>query len=258
VRVKDDDNNPSNAFNLSILINTVNDAPEITQMETTTLMYEPGTDPIALTATLKVEDVDNDHISFAAIKFSNDSYNKGFDELLFSNTNNIRGVFDIASGELSLLGYATLAEYDEAIRSVTYNYILVKDEIGNESEIPPGLKTILLEVHDGQQASEPRTRNIMMETTVSLDIPTAFSPNGDGANETWNVHALSNANRCENAIVKVYDKRGLLLFQAIGISEKWDGRFNGTIVPSDAYFYTIDLKLRYSKKTYSGVVTILR
>ena len=97
-----------------------------------------------------------------------------------------------------------------------------------------------------------------METTAALDIPTAFSPNGDGANETWNIQALSNPDRCEDAIIRVYDKRGLLLFQAIGISEKWDGTFDGGVLPTDAYYYTIDLNLSYKNITYSGVVTILR
>ena len=113
-------------------------------------------------------------------------------------------------------------------------------------------------VHDGQLESEPKKRKIMIETSVELDIPTAFSPNGDGANETWNVQALSNSERCKNAVIQVYDKRGLLLFQTVGLAKKWDGTYNSIVLPTDAYFYTIDLHLSYSKVTYSGVVTILR
>lgn len=257
VTVTDADKNTSNPFNLAILINPVNDPPVITKFETSPLSYEPGTDPLTLTSIFEVEDVDNDHLSFAEIDLDS-NYSKGFDELLFTNTDNIHGVFDVETGNLSLIGYGTLDEYTEAIRSVTYNYRLSEDENGAQTPILPGAKTILLRVHDGQQMSETRSRNIIMEVTVSLNIPTAFTPNGDGPNDTWNIHALTNAQQCDDAIISVYNKRGLLLFRSTGLEKKWDGRFNGEILPTDTYYYTIDLNLAYSKKTYKGVVTILR
>ncbi len=257
VRVKDKDNNPSNVFNLSVLINAVNDAPEITEVETTAIVYVPGTGPVVMTSTFKVEDVDNDNLSFATISIDT-GYQQGYDELLFTNTTNIRGIFDSNTGELSLFGFAPLAEYQEAVRSVMYTYQTVEDEQGNGSDIPPGRKTIALQVRDGQLASATKTRTIIMETTASLDIPTAFSPNGDGANETWNIKALSNPDRCEDAIIKVYNKRGQLLFHAIGLEKKWDGTFNGVVLPTDTYYFTIDLSLSYNNVTYNGVVTILR
>jgi len=257
VTVTDYDKNVSDPFNLAILINPLNDAPEITQFEDTPLSYEPGTGPAAVTSIFEVEDVDNDHLSFAEISIDS-NYHKGYDELLFNDTANIRGVFDVNTGKLSLIGYATLAEYSEAIRSINYNYRLSEGESGNGPGILPGNKTIFLYVHDGQQASESRKRDIIMETAVLLDIPSAFTPNGEEPNETWNVEALSNAHQCDEAIIRVYNKRGLLLFQSIGLEKKWDGTFNGEVMPTDTYFYTIDLKLSYTKKTYKGVVTILR
>jgi gliding motility-associated-like protein len=122
----------------------------------------------------------------------------------------------------------------------------------------PGNKVIYVMVHDGQLPSERRTREIEMETSVDLRIPTAFSPNDDMVNETWQVIALSNPQQCEKAIVKVYDKRGVLLFESVGIEKQWDGTFNGTLLPTDTYYYTVDLNLSYTKRTYRGAVTITR
>lgn len=258
VTVTDNDGNESEPFNPAILINPVNDAPVISLMETEPVSYEPGTDPVSISATLEVTDVDNDHLSFAEISLDPDNYRTGFDELLFTNTATIRGIFDAEAGKLSLVGYAPRQEYTDAIRSVTYQYLLPEDENGTGITVLPGNRRVHVSVHDGQQQSELVSRSIIMATEVLLNIPTAFTPNGDEPNETWNVKALSNADQCDGAVVRVYNKRGLLLFQSIGLEKKWDGTYKGELLPSDTYYYTIDLRLTYTKKTYSGVVTILR
>ena len=62
----------------------------------------------------------------------------------------------------------------------------------------------------------------------------------------------------DNAIIRVYDKRGVLLYEATGFEKMWDGIYNGEVLPVDTYFYTIDLKLPYAKRTYKGTVALLR
>ncbi|MBA4054390.1 MAG: hypothetical protein C0490_06750, partial [Marivirga sp.] len=166
VTVTDNDGNQSEPFNLAILINPVNDAPVIIQLETEAISYEPGTEPAPISATIDVLDVDNDHLSFAEISMGTENYSKGSDELLFTNTANIRGIFDVDAGKLSLVGYATLSEYKEALRSVTYHYQLPDEEGGAGTTILPGDKSLLITVHDGQQQSEYKVRGIVMETEV--------------------------------------------------------------------------------------------
>lgn len=258
VKVTDKDGNSSNIFNLLILVNPVNDPPVIKGLETIAISYEPGTDAVALTSTLEIEDIDNDRLSLVEISLGAENYRKAYDELLFTNTDNISSFFDADLGRLVLIGYGTLQEYTDAIRSVKYNYNLHEDETQGAPEILAGPRTISFQLNDGQSLSEVRKRDIVLETTIELDIPTAFTPNGDGANETWSVSALSNAHQCDNAIIRVYNKRGILLFETVGLAEQWNGIYNGQKLPMDTYYYTIDLKLSYAKRTYSGVVTILR
>jgi gliding motility-associated-like protein len=90
----------------------------------------------------------------------------------------------------------------------------------------------------------------------SLDIPNAFIPNGDQQNDTWHIN-LINPDRIDDALIKVYDKRGMLRYEAIGFENEWDGSSNGQTLPMDTYYYTIDLNVSYMKKTYKGSVTIL-
>jgi len=257
VKVTDPGGRSSDPYGLAILIKPVDDAPVITQFESTPLSYEPGAAAITVTSAFDVEDVDNDFLSFAEVGIQPNVYTKGYDELSFANTATIRGVFDADSGKLSLIGYAPLTEYRDAVRSIKYHYRLNTDETGNPQALP-GDKVIYVLVHDGQLPSEKRTRSVIMETNVDLRIPTAFSPNDDTVNETWQVLALSNPQQCENAVVRVFDKRGVLLFESLGIEKRWDGTYNGTLLPTDTYYYTVDLNLSYAKRTYRGSVVLVR
>ena len=133
---------------------------------------------------------------------------------------------------------------------------MTQDEFGDPSEILSGTRTFYIYVHDGQHASVTHERQISMETKVSLDIPTAFTPNGDKANDTWRVQA-TNKDQMEKSVIRIYDKRGVLLYEDIGFKKEWDGSLNGKVLPMDTYYYTIDLNLSYMKKTYKGAVTIL-
>jgi gliding motility-associated-like protein len=258
VRVTDNDNRQSDPFNLIILVSPVNDAPVIAQLEPHAISYEPGTDPISISSSLNITDVDSDHLSLAEITFTGANYEKGRDELIFTDTANISGFFNPDAGKLTLIGFATLETYTHALRSVRYYYQIDFGEGESGGPILTGARILSLQVNDGQHAGEAKKRNIVLESGVDLDIPNAFTPNGDGANETWNVYALSNPHQCENADIRVYNKRGLLVFHSIGLETQWDGSYQNELLPTDTYYYTIDLNLTYAKRTFKGAVTLLR
>ncbi len=96
------------------------------------------------------------------------------------------------------------------------------------------------------------------ETAAALDIPTAFTPNGDGANETWKIvpRQGTDLNQFQHAEVRIYNKHGVLLYETNGFENRWDGRQNGEVLPADTYYYTIDLKVDNIR--YKGIVTLLR
>ena len=248
--------NTSNAFKLAIFVNPVNDAPRITQLETTSVAYEPGKEPAELFRRLVLSDVDNDNLSMAEIGFRPANHSPINDELLFDfDTTKIRVIRDPA-GALFLIGYATVEEYQVALRSMRYNYRITEDLNGNPDEILSGSRIVYVNVNDGQSISSNSERTIDIEAKVMVDIPSAFTPNGDNANDTWHLE-VSNEDALDQAIVKVYNKRGLLLYESEGFEQDWDGTFNGELLPVDTYYYTIVVKLPYVRQTYSGVVTIL-
>ena len=96
-----------------------------------------------------------------------------------------------------------------------------------------------------------------------VDIPSGFTPNGDGHNDAWNIlggvpdNLQKLSTLYPRAIVEVYNRWGILVYQsAPGYPEDWDGTANGKEVPVNSYYYIIDLY--NGSKPIIGNITILR
>jgi gliding motility-associated-like protein len=251
-----DGTNVSEEFKLAILVMPVNDPPQFIEADTTVLPYEPGRGPFAIFETINVYDVDDDHLILAEIGFEPENYNPANDQCIFSIENsNIRSVYD-SIGRLFLIGYATIDDYVDALRIIQYNYVVTREINGDPAQIIAGPRKVYLTAFDSHLGSATHRRTISMETEIGLDIPNAFTPNGDQQNDTWHINIL-NAAQVDNATIRVYDRRGALLYEATGFENEWDGSVNGQTLPLDTYYYTIDLNLSYMKRSYKGAVTIL-
>jgi gliding motility-associated-like protein len=94
----------------------------------------------------------------------------------------------------------------------------------------------------------------------SLVIYDAFTPNGDGFNDTWEIRDNDGNPLSVNfpkAIVEVFDRWGQLVFRsAPGYDKPWDGTFRGRPMQMDSYHYVIQLK--DGSKDIIGNVTIIR
>jgi gliding motility-associated-like protein len=84
-------------------------------------------------------------------------------------------------------------------------------------------------------------------------IPNAFSPNGDGINDVWNIKYLETYPDCT---VDVYNRYGQPVLSSKGYAKPWDGTINGSPLPEGTYYYVINPK--NGRKPYTGAITILR
>lgn len=84
-------------------------------------------------------------------------------------------------------------------------------------------------------------------------VPTAFSPNGDGLNDTWNIPALSAYPEFE---LSVFNRQGQIIFQSKKMNTPWNGKYKGELLPVGVYVYIIDLKA--GGGILKGTVTLLR
>jgi len=88
---------------------------------------------------------------------------------------------------------------------------------------------------------------------LELDIPNMFSPNGDTRNDRW---VISGAEKYPTCTMKVYDDKGVRIFQQTGYpAEGWDGVYNGKSMPDGVYYYVFSCP---DGKPKTGSVTILR
>jgi gliding motility-associated-like protein len=84
-------------------------------------------------------------------------------------------------------------------------------------------------------------------------IPNAFSPNGDGINDTWNITALTTYDNYE---LSVFNRYGQVVYSSKNYGNNWKGTFNDAPLPVGTYYYVLDLKS--AQPTLNGYVVILR
>ncbi len=86
--------------------------------------------------------------------------------------------------------------------------------------------------------------------------PNAFSPNGDGSNDRFNIKTLGNY---EQYLLIVYNRWGQEVFRTLDEQRGWNGNINGSPAPVDTYYYYFNAKC-YNGKTEErkGNVILLR
>lgn len=79
--------------------------------------------------------------------------------------------------------------------------------------------------------------DVMLEKVVTpIEIPSFFSPNGDGVNDRWEI---KNIEYYPDAIIEIYDRYHKLLVRYRGCDAGWDGEYNGHAMPTTDYWYYI-------------------
>ncbi len=94
---------------------------------------------------------------------------------------------------------------------------------------------------------------VTIKVLPAIDVPNAFSPNGDGINDLWMIKGLQ---AYSTANIQVFDRYGQLVFKSTGYDQPWNGTRNGKPLPAGVYYYIITPNVLL--KPFSGSVTLLR
>jgi gliding motility-associated-like protein len=103
------------------------------------------------------------------------------------------------------------------------------------------------------------TETIMVNKDCYIDIPNAFSPNGDGENDYFFPRQLLGKS-LSSFHMQIFNRWGQLVFETKNIQGRgWDGRFNGKDQPEGVFIYIIEagIENRQTEK-YQGNVTLVR
>ena len=99
----------------------------------------------------------------------------------------------------------------------------------------------------------PRARLQVTVGLSSLNIANAFTPNGDGINDYWQVN---NIQSYPDALVQIYNRYGQKLFESKGYVKPFDGTYNGQKLAAGVYYYIINLNNKCN--ILSGSLTLIR
>jgi gliding motility-associated-like protein len=94
---------------------------------------------------------------------------------------------------------------------------------------------------------------VTVNVIKNVIIPNAFTPNGDGINDNWDIVGLVLYPGCT---VSVYNRYGGLVYHSTNYARAWDGSYNKSPLPVGTYYYIIDLK--NGAGNIAGPVTIIK
>ena len=118
-------------------------------------------------------------------------------------------------------------------------------------DLPGGDYTVT--VRDQHNCPMQKIMYISVPDIICIRIPSAFTPNGDGINDAWEI---LNYFLYPKITVKVFNRRGVVVFSSKGYEKSWDGKFNNNDVPSGTYYYIVHP--HNGDKPFTGTVTIVR
>jgi gliding motility-associated-like protein len=97
------------------------------------------------------------------------------------------------------------------------------------------------------------TDQLTVRILKQIEVPNAFSPNGDGINDRW---AIPNLADYPGSKVEVFNRWGQQIFLSYGYNSPWDGSYLGKPLPLATYYYIITLNNGFAPVT--GSVTIIK
>ena len=93
------------------------------------------------------------------------------------------------------------------------------------------------------------------QDTDCLFIPSIFTPNGDGINDTWEIHGID---LYSNINIQVFNRWGQIVYESEGEYVPWDGVSQASEKNQAIATYYYVLNLNIDDKKYNGSVTIKR
>ena len=97
---------------------------------------------------------------------------------------------------------------------------------------------------------------LTVQKIYSVDLPQAFTPNGDGINDEvyvkgWGLKEL--------VVLRIFNRFGQVVFETTDINQGWDGTFKGKPQPMETYTYVVQV-LTHEDKVLSktGSIRLLR
>ncbi len=142
----------------------------------------------------------------------------------------VRGTRDNPLGSISLENTGGISPVD---------FVIIPDSSSNTSGVFNDLapQNYRLFAMDASSCKSNELLVSLPQPETTMVVYDAFSPNGDGKNDVWNIPGIGNYPNCG---VKIFNVWGVAVFTSKGYGTPWDGKYKGNDLPSGTYYYVID------------------
>ena len=134
----------------------------------------------------------------------------------------------------------------------------VVDPVFQFPQDQPGSYDVVLKITNEIGCRDSITKTVVIDDVFLFYIPTGFSPNGDGLNDSFKV--IGEGMDLANFKLMVFNQWGELIFESNDPKNGWDGTQKGELVPTGTYVWRLDVKEAHSPIMHhkDGHVTITR
>jgi gliding motility-associated-like protein len=103
------------------------------------------------------------------------------------------------------------------------------------AQVSAGKKYRVIAYKNGQAHITSVSNEVIVIPAMSIYVPNAFTPNGDGMNDTWGVVGEA----IEDFQLQVFNRWGQLVYETSNPNAHWDGTHLGDKVPMGTYVYKV-------------------
>ena len=111
------------------------------------------------------------------------------------------------------------------------------DDCDNPIAIPYITSDYTVSVTDSSGCVGSTEFTLFVGEPLDIYVPNAFTPNGDGQNDVFEVYGIG----ISQVELKVYNRWGQEVFQALDSRPQWDGMFKGKMQPPGMYSYVVEV-----------------
>ena len=126
------------------------------------------------------------------------------------------------------------------------------------TDLALGYNVFLWTVSNGDCGTTTDTMTVFIKDCLTIKIPDAFSPNGDGVNDLFEI---TNIESYPENTFQVFNRWGNKVYEAKPYTNKWDGtsQFGSAFkegLPESTYYYILDLG--NGSEAYTGFIYLRR
>jgi len=117
-----------------------------------------------------------------------------------------------------------------------------------------GIYFVMLRAYSGNGCADSIVNKIVV-SEPDIYIPNAFSPNNDDINEYFSLNIYG---VIDNYKLLIYNRFGEIVYSSNNQFGKWDGKYNGEIVPQGVYYYIVTYTKKEVDKKIHGSITLIK